>query len=267
MILTNFKDVIKMSSNLLGIINHIAYARNGLGLLMERKNQHRRRIVMVALLALTIAALVLLEREGVFTLSYLKQHLSEYQQAFADNPARAIAIYAAIYVAATAVSFPGATLLTLLGGAVFGFWIGTLVVSFAATIGAILAFLASRYLLRDWVRKRFAESMAKIDKGMKDDGDFYLFAMRLNPIVPFFVINLTLGLTPISALRYGIISYFGMIAGVSVYVNAGVKLADLESIRGILSWETILAFALVGLLPLVGKALIKKLQRRPGSKH
>jgi uncharacterized membrane protein YdjX (TVP38/TMEM64 family) len=222
----------------------------------------QKRSIITALLAgAALVALFQLENQGVFSLSYLKGHLAEYQEAFSTNPMQAIAIYAAIYITATAVSFPGATLLTLLGGAVFGFWRGLIIVSIASTIGAVLAFLASRHLFREWVRKHFAVQMEKLDAGMREDGDFYLFAMRLNPVVPFFVINLTLGLTPISTLRYAVISYIGMIAGVSVYVNAGVQLSDLESIRGILSWETIAAFALVGLFPLIGRALVKKIQR------
>ncbi|HYN12076.1 MAG TPA: FAD-dependent oxidoreductase, partial [Burkholderiales bacterium] len=167
-----------------------------------------------------------------------------------------------LYVAVTGLSLPGATLMTLVAGAVFGLLLGTLIVSFASSIGATIAFLASRFLLRDWVQRRFGAQLKPINDGVAREGGFYLFTLRLIPVVPFFVINLLMGLTPIRAWTFYWTSQLGMLAGTLVYVNAGTQLAKIESLQGILSWQLIGAFVLLGLFPLVAKRIVDAAKAR-----
>lgn len=164
------------------------------------------------------------------------------------------------YVIVTAASLPGATVLTLAGGALFGLFTGLLLVSFASTIGATLAFLSARFLLQDWVQSRFGNRLATINQQLEKDGAFYLFTLRLIPLFPFFVINLTMGLTPIPAWTFLWVSQLGMLPGTIVYVNAGTQLAELESLSGILSPTFILSFALLGLFPILMKKALPRLK-------
>jgi len=156
------------------------------------------------------------------------------------------------------LSLPGATLLTLAGGAIFGLLWGTLIVSFASTIGATLAFLIARFLLRDWVARRFGQRLAAVDEGVRRDGGFYLFTLRLVPVFPFFLVNLLLGLTAMKARTFYGVSQLGMLAGTVVYVNAGTQLARLDSLAGILSPSLLASFALLGVFPLLARKLIDK---------
>jgi pyruvate/2-oxoglutarate dehydrogenase complex dihydrolipoamide dehydrogenase (E3) component/uncharacterized membrane protein YdjX (TVP38/TMEM64 family) len=167
-----------------------------------------------------------------------------------------------VYVAVTGLSLPGATLMTLIAGAIFGLLWGTVIVSFASSIGATLAFLASRFLLRDWVQQRFGRSLRAVNEGVARDGAFYLFTLRLIPAVPFFVINLALGLTPIRAVTFYWVSQIGMLAGTIVYVNAGTQLAAIESPAGILSPGLLGAFVLLGLFPLLAKKALDIVRAR-----
>lgn len=168
--------------------------------------------------------------------------------------------YFAIYVALTAFSVPGATVVTLLGAALFGFWYSLLLVSFASTIGATIAFLSSRYLLRDWVQTHFGDKLSAINQGIEKDGAFYLFSLRLIPVFPFFLINLLMGLTPISIGRYYLTSQLGMLPGTAVYLNAGTQLAEINSLAGILSPTVLASFVLLGLFPVVVKWLVNTLR-------
>ncbi|MPM75767.1 hypothetical protein SDC9_122761 [bioreactor metagenome] len=162
-------------------------------------------------------------------------------------------MYFIIYVVATALSLPGAALLTLAGGAIFGLLWGTVIVSFASTLGATLAFLMSRFLLRDWVSQRFGQRLDAIDEGVKREGAFYLFTLRLVPVFPFFLINLLFGLTAMNARTFFWVSQIGMLAGTLVYVNAGTQLARLDSLSGILSPALLGSFALLGVFPLIAR--------------
>ena len=172
-----------------------------------------------------------------------------------------LAGYFLLYLLITALSLPGATVMTLAGGAIFGLWTGLLVVSFASSIGATLAFLVSRYLLRDWVQGRFGSSLEAINRGIEKDGAFYLFALRLVPAFPFFIINLVMGLMPIRTWTFYWVSQLGMLPGTLVYVNAGTQLARLESPSDILSLPLILSFALLALLPFLGRSLLGMIRR------
>lgn len=190
------------------------------------------------------------------TLSYLKQQQANFAGLYADNRFMVIGAYMLIYIVVTALSLPGAAVMTLAGGALFGLVTGTIVVSFASTIGATFACIVARFLLRDWVQKKFGDKLAKINRGVEQEGGFYLFSLRLVPIFPFFVINLVMGLTPIRISTYYWVSQLGMLPATIVYVNAGRELARVDSLKGILSPGLLSAFILLGLLPLITKKLL-----------
>ncbi|HCG7086559.1 TPA: TVP38/TMEM64 family protein [Vibrio parahaemolyticus] len=179
------------------------------------------------------------------------------------NIVYAATVYFLAYVAITAFSIPGAAVVTLLGAALFGFWFSLLLVSFASTIGATLAFLSSRYLLRDWVQSRFGEKLVAINQGVKKDGAFYLFSLRLIPVFPFFLINLLMGLTPMSIARFYLTSQIGMLPGTAVYLNAGTQLATIDSLSGIVSPTVLASFALLGMFPILVKWVMNKVKPTP----
>ena len=198
----------------------------------------------------------------LLTLDNLKASRDGLAAAWQDRPVQTLLAYFGIYVLATALSIPGAAILTLAGGAIFGLGTGLLVVSFASSLGALLAFLASRYLLRDFVQARFGKTLEPINAGVSKDGTFYLLTLRLVPAFPFWLINLVMGLTPISAGRFYIVSQLGMLAGTAVYVNAGTQLAAIESPGDVLSPGLLGSFVLLGMFPLIAKAIVGWLQRR-----
>ncbi|HHF3004604.1 dihydrolipoamide dehydrogenase [Vibrio parahaemolyticus] len=177
------------------------------------------------------------------------------------------AIYFFAYIAITAFSIPGAAVVTLLGAALFGFWTSLLLVSFASTMGATLAFLSSRYLLRDWVQNKFANKLIAINQGVEKDGAFYLFSLRLIPVFPFFLINLLMGLTPMSVGRFYLTSQVGMLPGTAVYLNAGTQLATIESLSGIISPAVLASFALLGLFPIITKWVMNKVRPTPSQQN
>ena len=179
-----------------------------------------------------------------------------------------IGAYMLVYIAVTALSLPGAAVMTLAGGALFGLVTGTVVISFASTIGATLAFLVSRFLLKDWIQERFKDKLHAINQGIERDGSFYLFTLRLVPVFPFFIINLVMGLTPIRTTRFYLVSQIGMLPGTLVYVNAGTQLAQIDSLKGILSPGLLLSFALLGVFPLLAKKGVALINRkRKGTHH
>jgi uncharacterized membrane protein YdjX (TVP38/TMEM64 family) len=190
------------------------------------------------------------------TLSYLKGSLEGFKALYADHRVLVILIYFLIYVIATSLSLPGAVVLTIAGGALFGFLSGTLIVSFASAIGATLACFVSRFLLRDWVQGSFRDKMVKINQGIEQEGVFYLFTLRLIPVFPFWIINLVMGLTKIPLRKFYWVSQLGMLAGTMVYVNAGKELAQIDSLKGILSPGLLISFALLGIFPIVVKKLL-----------
>ncbi len=222
----------------------------------------RGRLLLLALLMLLIGAFFALDLQRHFTLEAIKAGQATFSAWYAAQPARVLGGYFLLYVAVAALSLPGATVLTLAGGALFGLWTGLLVVSFASSLGATLAFLASRFLLRDWVRRRFGERLAAIDAGIARDGAFYLFTLRLVPIFPYFVINLLMGLTPMTTWTFYWVSQLGMLAGTLVYVNAGTQLAQLTSPGDILSPALLASLTLLGVFPLLAKKLLALIQVR-----
>ena len=221
-----------------------------------------RQTLLLLLLALAIGAFVALDLGRFLSFDQLKASQASFAQLHAEQPFTVAVVYFLVYVLATALSFPGATIITLAGGAVFGLWQGLLIVSFASTVGATLAFLASRFLLRDWVEARFGPSLADINAGVNREGAFYLFTLRLIPVVPFFLINLLMGLTRMKVWTYYWVSQIGMLAGTAVYVNAGTQLAQLESVQGILSPTLLGSFVLLGIFPLIARRIVAAVQKR-----
>ena len=192
----------------------------------------------------------------------LRDMLARLQAWQAAHQGALAVLFFGAYVAVTALSLPLAVWMTLAAGALFGFWQGLVIVSFASTLGATLAFLAARYLLRDWVHGRMGRRADAIDAGMRRDGAFYLFSLRLIPIIPFFAVNLLMGLTPIRTLTFYLVSQAGMLAGTAVYVNAGTQLARLDSLSGIVSPPLLVSFALLGLFPWVARMLLDRIRGR-----
>lgn len=195
-------------------------------------------------------------------LDTLKAGMGGFAAWRADSPLLVAALYFAAYVAVTALSLPGAAVMTLAGGALFGLGWGLLIVSFASTIGATLAFLVSRHLLRDSVHARFGERLRAIDQGIARDGAFYLFSLRLVPAFPFFLINLLMGLTPIRTRTFYWVSQLGMLPGTLVYVNAGTELGAVDSLAGVLSPGLVASFVLLGLFPLIARWIVERVQAR-----
>ncbi|MEZ5777508.1 MAG: FAD-dependent oxidoreductase [Paracoccaceae bacterium] len=221
----------------------------------------KKPILFAALVALA-GILVFYIRRDPPDLEMLRNRLADLEHWREERPLTVALLFFVGYVTVTALSLPLATWITLGAGALFGFWTGLLIVSFASTIGATLAFLAARYLLRDWVHERFGSRLQAIDDGVERDGAFYLFTLRLIPIIPFFAINLLMGLTPIRALTFYIVSQIGMLAGTAVYVNAGTQLAQLDSISGILSPPVILSFVLLGIFPWIARYALAFVRRK-----
>ncbi|WP_269496380.1 FAD-dependent oxidoreductase [Castellaniella sp. S9] len=220
-----------------------------------------KKISLLTLLLVIVLAYFVFDLGQYLNLQTLKtQHeaVTAYQ---ASHPAQVIGAYFIVYVVATAISVPGAVLLTLAGGAMFGLLWGTVIVSFASTIGATLAFLMSRFVLRDWVSQRFGQRLVAINRGIDREGHFYLFTLRLVPAFPFFLVNLLFGLTAMKAWTFYWVSQLGMLAGTLVYVNAGTQLAQLDSLSGILSPALLGSFALLGIFPLVAKKIVAAINR------
>jgi pyruvate/2-oxoglutarate dehydrogenase complex dihydrolipoamide dehydrogenase (E3) component/uncharacterized membrane protein YdjX (TVP38/TMEM64 family) len=224
---------------------------------------NRSKLVVVVVIAAAIVAFFMLDLGRHLTLDAVKARQSELQALVGDHPLGFAAAFFAAYVAATALSLPGAaTMMTLLAGALFGLLWGTVLVSFASSLGATLAFLVSRFLLRDLVRRRFGDKLGAIDEGVRRDGPFYLFTLRLIPVFPFFLVNLVMGLTPLATRTFYWVSQAGMLAGTLVYVNAGTQLARIDSLQGLLSPGLLLSFVLLGLFPLIAKKIVDAVAAR-----
>lgn len=221
-----------------------------------------KRLTLLLLIAVLVVAFFAFDLGRWLTLDALKSDQATIAAWYDASPFLVAGAYLLIYVVVTALSLPGAAVMTLAGGALFGLVMGTVLVSFASSIGATLAFLASRFLFRDRVQARYGERLAAVNAGMERDGAFYLFTLRLVPVFPFFVINLLMGLTPIATRTFYWMSQLGMLAGTLVYVNAGTQLARLDSLAGILSPRLVASFALLGLFPLLAKRLVALVQAR-----
>ncbi len=224
------------------------------------------KIILFLVITILMVAFFMFDLQQYLTLGMLKSKQDAIESYRSAHPNLIILIYGLIYITVTGLSLPGAAILTLAGGAVFGVLWGTVIVSFASTIGATLAFLAARFLFRDTVKSRFGTHIKAIDEGIKKDGAFYLFTLRLVPLFPFFMINLVMGLTTIRGKTFYWVSQLGMLAGTIVFVNAGTQLAKIESLSGILSPGLIGSFALLGVFPMIAKKIVTLIQSTTGEK-
>lgn len=227
-----------------------------------RTGGNTSRIALAALLALAAVAFFALDLDQRLTLPALKGSLGALRQWADQRPAASAAAFFAAYVLITGLGLPGAAVMTVAGGAMFGFVRGAVLASFASTLGAVLSCLSARYILRQWVQARFGHRLAPVNAGIEREGAFYLFTMRLIPALPFFVINLLMGLTPMPVRTYAWVSQLGMFPATLVFVYAGTRLAQVESLSDVLSPALLAAFALLGLFPLLARKAVSWLRGR-----
>ncbi|PIE43307.1 MAG: pyridine nucleotide-disulfide oxidoreductase [Gammaproteobacteria bacterium] len=219
-----------------------------------------KKLIVIGLLVAAFAAFFIFDLKQFLSLEYIKARQSAFAVYYAENILSTILIFFLAYVAVTALSLPGATIMTLLAGALFGMVTGVIIVSFASTLGATLAFLVSRYLLRDSISARYPDKLKAIDEGIEKEGSLYLFALRLVPLFPFFVINLLMGVTRFRTITFAWVSQLGMLAGTIVYVYAGTQLGQLDSLSGILSPGLLFAFVLLGIFPMLAKKVMDRIR-------
>lgn len=223
-----------------------------------------KKAVLALVLIGAIAAYFTFDLGQYLSLENFKASQADIVAAKDANPALYIAGFFLLYVAVTGLSIPGAAIMSLVAGALFGVVIGTLIVSFASTMGATLAFLSSRYLLRDWVQGKFGERLRAVDDGLEKDGAFYLFTLRLIPVFPFFVINLLMGLTRIKTGTFFWVSQIGMLPATIVFVNAGTQISRIESTAGLLSPTLIASFVALAFFPWAAKGIVAVVKRSRG---
>jgi uncharacterized membrane protein YdjX (TVP38/TMEM64 family) len=228
----------------------------------EKNKKWIGKAAVVGLIVLGIFAFRYFDLGQYLSLDYLKSSREKFQALYQSHRVLVIAAYMGIYIVVTALSLPGAAVMTLAGGGLFGLTVGTVAVSLASTIGATLACVVSRFLLREWVQNKFGDKLATINAGIEREGAFYLFSLRLVPVFPFFVINLLMGLTRMRLFTFFWVSQIGMLAGTIVYVNAGKELAQIDSLAGILSPGVLISFAVLGLFPITVKKLLALYKRK-----
>jgi dihydrolipoamide dehydrogenase len=226
---------------------------------MTRK---QTRLAVIGLIAVFIVCFFYFDLGRLFTIDYFKAQQQGFQNYYSAKPVLTISIFFWVYITVTALSLPGAAVMTLVAGALFGTMVGLITVSFASSIGATLAFLVSRFLLKDYVQSKFGDKLKAINQGIEKDGAFYLFTLRLVPIFPFFVINLAMGLTPIKTIVFYLVSQVGMLPATFVFINAGTQIGKLESLRGIVSPTILFSFVLLGIFPLIAKKIITIIKAR-----
>ena len=218
----------------------------------------KSRLAVLLFIGFMMSLFFIFDLTQYLSLDYFKAQQNTIEQYFIDNPMQTAMIFFVAYVVVTGLSLPGAAVMTLVAGAIFGLLWGVIIVSFASTIGATIAFLVSRFILRESVQQKFGHHLRAINQGVEQDGAFYLFTLRLVPAFPFFIINLLMGLTPIKAITFFWVSQVGMLAGTIVYVNAGTQIAQLDSLSGILSPGLIFSFILLGMFPWIARTLISR---------
>ncbi len=221
-----------------------------------------KKLLLLVAVAALVAAVFAVGPARFLSLGALKQHRAGLAALYAGRPVAVLGIFFAVYASVAALSLPGGAIMTLAAGAIFGIAVGTALVSFASSLGATLAFLCSRHLLRDAVQRRFGARLADVNAGVARDGAFYLLSLRLVPFVPFVVVNLLMGLTGMRVRTFYLVSQVGMLAGTVVYVNAGTQLSKIDSLRGVLSPGILASLALLGLFPLVARKASRVLERR-----
>ena len=234
---------------------------------LKAKPVNKTRFIVVGLIVAAVLSYITLDLGQYLTLEYAQSQLSSIQDYKNKNFVQTSFLYFTGYVIATSLSIPGAIIITLLGGAIFGVFWGTLLVSFASSIGATLAFLVSRVLLRDWVQRKFGDYLVPLNKGIEKDGSFYLFSIRMVPLFPFFVVNLLMGLTAIRTTSFYFASQAGMLIGTAVYVNAGSELSQITSLSGLVSVPVFFSLVLLGVFPLTAKLILSNVQRNKALKR
>lgn len=222
-----------------------------------------KKLAVLAVVLLLAGLFFGLDLGRFLTLDYLKESQGRFLELYHDHRLAVIAVYMAVYIVAAGLSVPGAVVLTLAGGGFFGLVTGTVVVSFASTIGATLACLAARTVLRDWVQGRFGDKLAVFNQGIEREGWLYLFTLRLIPLFPFFIINLVMGLTTMRLATFYWVSQLGMLPATIIFVNAGKELAKVDSLDGILSPSLIVSLSLLGIFPLAVKKIVQRVRNRP----
>ncbi len=221
-----------------------------------------KKIILLLLFIIAIGLFLWLDVGQYLNLAYIKSRQDAIDNYYALNPFKTGLIFFISYILITGISLPGAGILTLAGGAVFGVVWGTILVSFGSVFGATMAFLIARYLFHDYIQARFSKQLAPINRGIKKEGDLYLFTIRIIPIFPFFIVNTLMALTPIKTLNFALVSQIGMLLPTIIFVNAGTQLARIESPSDVLSPELIVSFVLLGLFPLLAKKTIVFIRRK-----
>lgn len=230
--------------------------------MQRRQVLNKNKLALLIIVSTAITSFFVLGGHEYLSLEYLRDSRAQFETFYQQHPILLPVIFFGFYVAVSALSLPGAAVMTLAAGALFGLSTGVVLVSFASSAGATLAFLAARWLLRDTVQRRMGDRLETVRRGIERDGGFYLFSMRLVPAIPFFLINLAMGLTPIRAWTFYWVSQLGMLPGTFVYVNAGTQLADMQSLQGLLSLDIVGAFLLLAAFPWAGKLALRVVQRR-----
>jgi uncharacterized membrane protein YdjX (TVP38/TMEM64 family) len=226
-----------------------------------KKNSAIRLIILIFLMIGAIAAWRL-NLADYLSLAFIRSQHSELNRYRVEHPVLSFGLFFIFYVIITSLSLPGAAVMTLLGGALFGFWQGLIAVSFASTIGATLAFLLGRFLMKDWIQGRYQKQLKTLNEGFKKEGAFYLFALRLIPSFPFFLVNILTSFMPISIRSFYGASQLGMLPGTAAYVYAGTELGKIQSLSDIASPTLLLAFIILGLFPLIVKKIVNNLRSR-----
>jgi uncharacterized membrane protein YdjX (TVP38/TMEM64 family) len=227
---------------------------------------HIKKIIIVLIVIGLIIAFRVFHLGEYLTLAYVKESQKHFTMLYEEHRVLVISVYIAIYLLVTSLSLPGAAVLGLAAGSLFGLLTGTIVVSFASTIGATLACAVSRFILRDWVQKRFGDRLKTVNEGIEKEGAFYLFTLRLIPVFPFWLINMIMGLTKMPLKTYYWVSQIGMLPGTLVFVNAGKEIAKIDSLSGVLSPGLIFSFVLLGLFPITTKKILAFYNQRRKNK-
>lgn len=220
------------------------------------------RLLIILLIVAAVLLFKFLNLGDYFSIAYIKASREKFESLYAAHRFPVIAVFMAVYILVTSLSLPGAAVLTLAGGALFGLWTGTVVVSFASSIGATLACFVARFVLRDWVQRRFGGKLGRVNEGIQSEGAFYLFTLRLVPVFPFWLINLVMGLTRMPLRTFYWVSQIGMLPGTIVYVNAGRELGKVESVSGIFSPGLIISFMILGIFPIAVKKTLVLLRSK-----
>ncbi len=223
---------------------------------------NKKKIALVALFITAITLFFVMDLGQYLNLAYIKSQQQVINDYYVQNPVKTGLIFFISYILITGVSLPGAGIMTLAGGAIFGVVWGTILVSFGSVFGATMAFLIARYLFHDYIQHRFSHRLERINKGIREEGDLYLFTIRFVPIFPFFIVNTLMALTPIKTLNFAVVSQIGMLVPTIIFVNAGTQLARIESPGDVLSLELLLSFALLGIFPILAKKTLIYIRKK-----